>query len=185
MTFRDLRSARDRRQRGQSIVEFAIVVPLLLIIFLAVADVARVYTSMMTVESAAREAADFGAWNSSYWEGDPLDPTSNYAKTVAAMQERGCIAARTLPDYVGPDTGCTNPVMTIALLEPDGTPGVGCDDETRVVPCRVKVTMSFDFHLLVPLSVDFFGVHVGFPSQLNFTRESIFAIADFDVDTTP
>lgn len=173
---------RDEGQVGQSIVEFALILPILLILFVVVADIARVYTSMMTVEAAAREAADFGAWNSSNWEGDPLDPTSNYAKTVASMNERGCIAARTLTDYVGPDTACTNPVMAVSLIEADGTPGANCDDETRSVPCRVKVTMSFDFHLIIPLNIDFFGAQFGFPSKLNFTRDSIFAISDFDSD---
>jgi Flp pilus assembly protein TadG len=165
------------------VVEFALILPILLVVFLAVADVARIYTSMMTIESAAREAADFGAWNSSYWEGDPADPTSNAAKTLAAMAERGCIAARTLPDYAGPDTACTNPAMTVELLKPN--PTVDCSDNTLATPCRVKVTMSFDFHLIVPLGIDVFGQHVGFPSQLTFTRDSIFAISDFDVDTTP
>jgi Flp pilus assembly protein TadG len=168
---------RGRHPNGQSLVEFALVLPLLLIFFLAVADFARIYTTMVTVESAAREAADQGAWNSSFWEGDPLDPTSNYAKTIVAMTERACVASRTLPDYVGPDTGCTNPSLTVELQEPDGTPGINCDDETRVIPCRVVATLHHDFHLIVPVSIEMFGVRVGFPSTLTFERTSMNGVA--------
>jgi Flp pilus assembly protein TadG len=177
--------ARFRRRsssEGQSVVELALILPLLLILFLAVADLARIYTTMMTVESAVREAADFGAWNSSYWEGDPLDPTSNYAKTVEQMVERGCIAARSLPDYDGPDDACVNPTLTITLTEPDGSPGVNCADETRTVPCRVNVNGAYDFHLLLPLSLSIGDVQLGLPAQLSFERTSIFAISDFDID---
>jgi hypothetical protein len=171
--------------RGQSIVEFALILPLLLIMFLAVADFARIYSSMLTIESAAREAADFGAFKSSNWDGDPLDPASNHSKTLIQMQERACIAARTLPDYVGPDTGCVNPIMTVELQEADGSPGVNCGDETRTVPCRVFVTLSYDFHLISPLSINAFGVHVGFPDTISFERTSIFAISDFKLDIDP
>jgi Flp pilus assembly protein TadG len=169
--------------RGQSIVEFALILPLLLIMFLAVADLARVYTTMVTVESAAREAADFGAFNSRNWEGDPGDPTSNYAKTLEQMTERACVAARNLPDYAGPDTGCSNPTIAVELQEPDGSVGVNCDDETRPTPCRVVVTLTHDFHLIVPMSVTLFDVTVGFPPTMTFERTSIFAISDFIIDT--
>ena len=173
------RSRRDGA-RGQSIVEFALILPLLLILFLAVADLARIYSTMVTIESAAREAADFGAFNSRNWETSPVD---NAALTMSQMRERACIAARNLPDYVGPDDNCTNPQIVIDLQEPDGATGSNCDDETRVDPCRVVVTLTHQFHLIVPLSISIFDVTVGFPSTMTFSRTSIFAISDFIIDT--
>jgi hypothetical protein len=186
-------------QRGQSIVEFALIVPLILIIFLAVADFARIYTTMMTVESAAREAADFGAWKSSYWQTSPVD---NRTGTVDDMIERACIAARNLPDYEGPDHACVNPTLQYWLVEPDDidpanfdlatlpaepTGADACDIKDRPAghPCWVIVSLHYDFHLISPMSIDFMGVHVGFPSTIPFDRTSVFAISDFDLDEGP
>jgi Flp pilus assembly protein TadG len=165
----------SRSSRGQAVVEFALVVPLLLIFFVAIADMARLYTTMMAVEAAAREAADFGAFRSSNWIGDETDPSTNRAKTVAGMIDRACTAASNLPDYVGPATGCVNPTFSYTLI------GSNCSDPSNPAnepPCNVKVTLDHTFHLLVPLSLDIGNVHFGFPADLTFQRDSIFAISD-------
>jgi hypothetical protein len=47
--------------RGQSLVEFALLLPLLLIILLGVADFGRVFQSGIVMESATRAAAEAGA----------------------------------------------------------------------------------------------------------------------------
>ena len=103
--------SRDRAsQRGQSIVEFTLVLPVMLILLLAIVDVARIYTTMMSVESAAREAADYGTTlGAGKWQVGGPETT-----TVAEMERRACVAASDLPDYADPDTnpqngGCTNP----------------------------------------------------------------------------
>jgi Flp pilus assembly protein TadG len=169
---------RSAHERGQSLVEFALVLPISLLLMLAVADMARVYTTMATVESAAREAADYGAYGSGNWE------ASNASGTMAAMEERACVASRHLTDYQGTATTCTNPVVRITLTEEDGTAASNCDDAARPGgPCRVRVDLDYDFSLLAPFGLDVAGHRYGLPDKLSFTRSAVFANSDFM--TTP
>lgn len=46
---------------GQSVVEFALLLPLLLLLVIGVVDLGRVYFSYITVTNAAREGARYGA----------------------------------------------------------------------------------------------------------------------------
>jgi hypothetical protein len=176
---------RARSSRGQSVVEFALVLPLLVFLMAGIIDLGRIYTTMLSVESAAREAADFGTFGSQKWSAAvvalPIDGTE------AKMEKRACVAASNLPDYAGPDESCTNPEFTYQVSGDEGATwqdygdALGCDNATRVPPCWVKVTLEYDFHLLVPFSLEVFGVRYGLPDALTFERTSIFAMTDLEL----
>ena len=70
--------------------------------FVAVADFARLYTTMMTIEAAAREAADYGSFSSAFWTAPDT--------TKGEMTHRACLASSNLPDYTGTkdDTAASN-----------------------------------------------------------------------------
>jgi len=104
------------------VVEFALVLPILVFLMLAVVDFARIFTTMLTVESAAREAADFGTFGSQKWNDTivqvPVDGTE------AKMYFRACVASSDLPDYAGPDERCGNPSVSYGLsVDPGVTLG--------------------------------------------------------------
>jgi hypothetical protein len=166
-----------QRSSGQSLVEFALVLPIALLLLVAVADMARLYTTMITVESAAREAADFGAYGSPNW-----DP-ANEATTIAAMEARACVASRYLDDYVGAGTTCSNPSVSITLVEPGGSPAdewSACEDPARTGgPCEVQVDLDYTFDLLIPIALEIGGTRYGLPESLTFRRTSVFANSDF------
>jgi hypothetical protein len=55
------RNPRRRFGSGQSIAEFAIVVPILIILFVAIADFGRIFATEINIEAASRNAAEAGA----------------------------------------------------------------------------------------------------------------------------
>ncbi len=180
------------RERGQSVVEFALVLPLMVFVLLAIVDFARVYTTLVSVESAAREAADFGTTlGAGKWQaGAPADSTE------AEMRRRACIAASDLPGYADPDSdpatgNCTNPSLAYCMTTSVGgpcapvDPSAGCEDPLRATPCRLTVTLSFDFRLIAPLGLDVFGVGLGLAESIALQRDSTFAMTDIDVAAGP
>lgn len=184
----DPRSGRRRTgARGQSVVEFALVLPIMVLVLLATVDFARVYTTMMSVESAAREAADYGTTlGAGKWQiGAPMDGT------VVEMHRRACVAASDLPDYSDPGNdptdGCTNPSFAYCMTAPDvGTcgavdPAWGCEVPTRPQPCTVTVTLTHVFRLFAPLNIQIAGGEFGFPSTITLVRDSTFAMTDIDL----
>src|SRR6187401_3080262 len=48
-------------RRGQTLVEFALVLPMLLVLLLGIADFGRVFQAGITIEAAARNAAEAAA----------------------------------------------------------------------------------------------------------------------------
>lgn len=176
-------SLRHRSGRaGQSVVEFALILPIMLVIILAVLDLSRIYTTMLTVESAAREAADFGTFGSQKWNVAVYNAGPD--GTEAKMRQRACVAASALPEYVGPDDSCTNPSFSYQLSGDSGatwgpyTEALTCDDPLRSAPCWLKVTLEYDFRLIAPLNFEFLGASYGVPTSLTFERFSIFAMTD-------
>ncbi len=62
------RADRFRRSRGQSLVEFALVLPILLLLTLITLDFGRVYLGYINLQSMARIAANFAANNPDAWD---------------------------------------------------------------------------------------------------------------------
>lgn len=165
-----------RAIEGQGVVEFALVLPLMLVLLVAIFDLGRIYTTMLAVESAAREAADWGAYSASRWD-TPV-------QTELDMQARACTASSNLPEYAGGGGTCTNPHFSYTLLM-NGSPATpeDCRNGWNEPPCSVVVTLRYDFRVLVPLGIDFGGVRYGLPETLTFERTSIFAVSNLGAPT--
>lgn len=165
--------------------EFALILPLMLFIMMGVIDFARLYTTMISVESAAREAADYSTtYGAARWSAE------NLVETERRMEERACVAASNLADFVDtdgqPGTGCQNPGFSYCVTPVDGEPCEAldptdvCEDPARATPCAVTVTLSYQFHLLAPVNIEMLGTHWGLPSTITFDRDSTFAITDIE-----
>jgi hypothetical protein len=84
---------RPRSERGQGLVEFALVLPLLMILLLGVADFGRIFSAGITLEAAARDAAEATAIERLHNPPDPLTPGD-----IAYYQRLHVLAAKTVCD---------------------------------------------------------------------------------------
>lgn len=178
-----VRPSRASGPKGQSLVEFILVLPIMVMLLLGVVDFGRVYTTLVSVESAAREAADYGTTlGAGKWQADTA-----IAQTLPEMKKRACVAASNLAGYIGPDDACANPTFHYCVTASDGgeclplDPADGCDNPTRASPCTITVTLTFEFHMIMPLGIDVMGTRIGFPSTITLQRDSTFAISDIDL----
>lgn len=90
-------------ERGQSLVEFALVLPMLLILLLGVADFGRVFSAGITIEAAARNGAEVGAIERLRNRPDPAtcDPTcmdAYYASVHQMVARVTCSESRLQPN---------------------------------------------------------------------------------------
>jgi Flp pilus assembly protein TadG len=68
----------EEASRGQSLVELALMFPLLLFILVGVLDLGRAYYAYVTITNAAREGASYGAGNPAVYD-DNGQPSLNTA----------------------------------------------------------------------------------------------------------
>ncbi len=71
----------NRRQRGQSMVELALVLPLLLLILLGIVDLGRVFNAYIAITNASREGALYGSFY------PPVDETAKAKIKSRVLQE--------------------------------------------------------------------------------------------------
>lgn len=121
---------RGERTRGQSLVEFALILPVLMLILLITIDFGRVYLGWVTLNNAARIAANYAA------SGQPPLTTAQQIqyRAVVASETNGinCDLPTPIPDPTYPgSTGTT-------------------------VGGRAVVALNCSFHLLTPFLGGFF-----------------------------
>ena len=122
------RSRARRRTRGQSLVEFALVLPIMLLLVLIVLDFGRVYLGYINLQNEARIAANYAADNPDSWTA-PLSATAvtNQAayknKIINDTKATNCAlpivaGVTTVPTPVFTDQGGTGRPMTWATRSP-------------------------------------------------------------------
>ncbi len=190
-----------RARGGQAVTEFALILPVALLLLLGIGDFARFYTDTIALEAGAREAADYGAFYSSNWT--TTGTTHNAPITVPKMEQRACTAAAALPGYTEPagtlnHATCTNPVFTCVLEDPasttDWTPqatadclspqdwspasSTDCSLTSTSPPCIVHVTLTYEFNTFIG-GLCLQGTPLCLPSSLTIQRDSRYAISGF------
>jgi hypothetical protein len=106
--------------RGQGLVEFGLVLPLLLILLLGIADFGRIFAASIIAEAAARNAAEAAAQE--YLQLDQQDGTrdgsllnADYQALHTLALDVGCREADRLPDRVVVGAACQMPIIAVCV----------------------------------------------------------------------
>lgn len=131
-------------ERGQTLAEFALLVPLLVILIFGFVDVSRIYQSWVTIEGAAREGARYGV-------------TGRSDCDIAADDRLACIEYNTTQRAQALTNNDTDLTVTVrswdfpAYADPaaEGDPGDQCD--------AIEVQVNYQFTPSTPLAATIFG----------------------------
>src|SRR5215208_598578 len=132
-----IRTRRADRSRGQSLVEFALFLPIIMLLTLAALDFGRIYLGYINIQNMARIAANFAADNPDGWEG------TGHAATKASSQNQSLGDASAtncdLPTVAGTKTA---PAPTFTDANADGDYEIG--DTARV-------SLTCTFNVITPV----------------------------------
>jgi Flp pilus assembly protein TadG len=121
------------KHRGQSLVEFALILPILLTLFGAAVDMARVYQAWVTLQGATRDAAEQVSTDTTI--------TTSAAATTRA-QQIVCSELSGVAGYVASGSSCSTPTVSVTWTSnPD--PAAGAMPGKPIV--TTKVTTAFPF----------------------------------------
>jgi hypothetical protein len=134
-----------RRGRGQSLVEFAVVLPVFLLILAGLLDFGLGLYSQMTIINAAREGARLGV----------VEPGN-----VSGIHDR----------VLGMAAGLDASRLTISItcLEPSGSTFVACSGTPWQSGESVKVKVDYDYRMIWPLA---FGTQLDLSSTVQMRIE--------------
>ena len=135
------------RSRGQALVEFALVLPLLMILLLGVADFGRIFQAGIAEEAAVRDAAEAAALQYNQYlqcgAGNP-DPTcgglplsAQYDSLHAEALKVACREAERMPNRTL-DVGlnCTMPIIAVCIHDNAAGDGSRCGQEASAAPSQ-------------------------------------------------
>ncbi|MEO6579019.1 MAG: TadE/TadG family type IV pilus assembly protein [Candidatus Limnocylindria bacterium] len=155
MSFRLTDSQISRRasgsHHGQSLVELALVLPLLIVLLLGAIDFGRVFFGWVAMQNAARVGANYASTHPDAW-------TLTNPLALSQRQEYRDLVL---------DSGSTNCTLTPSTPAPPSFP-----DGTRGIGDRTRVDLNCNFALITPLM----GSLVGQGGLLRISADATFPI---------
>lgn len=154
----NLLPSRYRRiSRGQAMVEFALILPILVMLLLMSIDLGRVYFGWVGLQNAARIGANYAALHPDAWA-SPDNPLKVLARAQYAQQ-------------VAQDASALNcsPVPSTSNMPAPVFINVVGSANTREMGDHASVTLACTFQLITPLANSFFGGGVPMGANAVFT----------------
>lgn len=136
--------SRRKRSRGQALTEFALILPIFVIVLFAIIDFGRYVFTANSLSNAAREGARVGS-------------VGNRPTECAALSREACVVTVTASRAWGvPNASVTTTVACERISAGDSTP-----NPVSVATCRtddlLKVRSQTTFVILTPLIGQFIG----------------------------
>jgi Flp pilus assembly protein TadG len=136
-----MRTLSHRRRRGQALVEFALVLPILLLMIFGIVDAGRLIYTYNTVSNAARDGARVAIVNQSTSGTDTCDTTS------ATAWPTGCAIVS------GLELGLT--AADVSVTYQDATDSAVCSDPNNpgqlLIGCLAVVQVTGSFTPITPV----------------------------------
>jgi Flp pilus assembly protein TadG len=138
-----------RRAGGQSLVEFALVFPIIILLVMAFAEIGRAVFAYNIIANAARQGARVAAVNqlADVTECDQSRPVEDPYEPHWSMRGCAIVAGKTI--------GLTNADIAVAYEPPPDTT-LDCDP-TLHVGCIAVVTITYHFTLTTPFVSNLIG----------------------------
>jgi Flp pilus assembly protein TadG len=132
---------RGRRQRGNVLLEQALVLPVMMLLMFGVIDMARALYTYHYVSYIAREATRWASVRSTIANGGPVDQgdVGNFVKDVSGMGLDSTKFTTALA-WIAP-----------ANLSPLCPGGLANNNTNRKPGCVVQVTVKYNFKFIVPI----------------------------------
>jgi Flp pilus assembly protein TadG len=142
------------RQRGQSMVEFALILPLLLLLALIAVDFGRIYLGYINLQNMARIAANFAANNPNAWLPGNTDPAkiTQYQNQILA------------------DAAATNCTLNPALPPSPTFTDTNGDGNSRGIGDKASVALTCRFSVITPIISKIIG------GTVNVSASSVFPV---------
>ena len=135
--------------RGQSLVEFALVFPIIVLLVMGFMEIGRAVFAFNTIANAARQGARVAAVNqlADVTECDETRPIEDPYEPHWSMRGCAIVAGKTI--------GLKTANITVAYSAPPGTT-LDCDPTVHV-GCIAAVTVSYHFTLTTPFVSSLIG----------------------------
>jgi PKD repeat protein len=147
--------SRFRRSRGQSLVEFALVLPVILLLTMVALDFGRVYLGYINLQNMTRAAANFAANNSTAWS------TTSTVNTATITKYRNQV----LNDAAA--SNCQlNPAIPVAPVFSDAS--VPADGDATGIGDNASVALTCKFQVITPVISAILGGSVNVSSSAVF-----------------
>jgi hypothetical protein len=140
---------RSRRSRGQALVEFALVIPIFLLLLVALFDLGRAVFAYNTLTNAAREGA----------------------RTAIVNQHKPSIIERAKEQTAIVELSDPSVEIDFYQVKPDGTPDLSIPCATIAVGCLAVVSFEATYLPITPLVSN-----ILFKSGVTFEAQSVLSV---------